>query len=97
MKFSFLGSSPRVRGRVKAQPNIGRQARIIPAGAGKSCHSHRRERLRRDHPRGCGEERKAVAEHDREEGSSPRVRGRVPAVEPLRFLKGIIPAGAGKR
>ena len=70
---------------------------IIPAGAGKSPFSRVYCAGVRDHPRGCGEKRRGSRPRQSAAGSSPRVRGKalVRAVSPR--VRGIIPAGAGKR
>ena len=51
-----LGSSPRVRGTAKRLREHESFAGIIPACAGNSCRRHMLHRIKRDHPRVCGEQ-----------------------------------------
>ena len=53
--YQALGSSPRVRGKGDIMVPSVRDARIIPAGAGKSRLLPPPPRRAWDHPRGCGE------------------------------------------
>ena len=90
------GSSPRVRGKASSARPSGFSTWIIPAGAGKRTTSFHVSPEAWDHPRGCGEKSEAREEYCPALGSSPRVRGKV-SVSTLRvYLRGIIPAGAGK-
>ena len=70
---------------------------IIPAGAGKRRGVGMAEVVEGDHPRGCGEKPMPHCSAALLAGSSPRVRGKVPAECAALRSKGIIPAGAGKR
>ena len=93
----LAGSSPRVRGKAlppRRQPPF---CRIIPAGAGKSRRMRRTAPSLPDHPRGCGEKVPAWVQQAACLGSSPRVRGKVLWCAVRDLLRGIIPAGAGKR
>ena len=90
------GSSPRVRGKVKAARPMPVYSGIIPAGAGKSTSTSLRRTSPEDHPRGCGEKRQDTGAHGRALGSSPRVRGKVSALPFRAYALRIIPAGAGK-
>ena len=90
------GSSPRVRGKDIAHSYVCRQARIIPAGAGKRRNADHHRRRRRDHPRGCGEKPPAAVSRGRRGGSSPRVRGKEFELGEGWTAARIIPAGAGK-
>ena len=69
--------------------------RIIPAHAGLTHHLQLWRRRKRDHPRACG----AHADHflcpRKRLGSSPRMRGSLPALETGTEKQGIIPAHAG--
>ena len=92
----FIGSSPRVRGKVDVAQVCDVCLGIIPAGAGKSLLSIEVKTKGWDHPRGCGEKTASIGRSSLSQGSSPRVRGKghtgVYAMECI----GIIPAGAGK-
>ena len=92
-----LGSSPRVRGKVKMAAVALCVLGIIPAGAGKSRGPHAPSRGGQDHPRGCGEKLHFGGGCKHFLGSSPRVRGKVTVWGRGVALGGIIPAGAGKR
>ena len=92
-----LGSPPRMRGKGLQ----GHQARcrhgITPAYAGKSHWLFRGFLSERDHPRVCGEKKKACARFCMTTGSPPRMRGKV-LVALLDLAEiGITPAYAGKR
>ena len=56
---SSPGSSPRVRGKAAPYVYDVADARIIPAGAGKSTPTMIANFAAKDHPRGCGEKRSA--------------------------------------
>ena len=94
--YSFVGSSPRVRGKVAGLAAKGVVTRIIPAGAGKSWRFRRHTSSRGDHPRGCGEKISPATPSTSPMGSSPRVRGKDPVASGAKGGVGIIPAGAGK-
>ena len=69
--------------------------RFIPAGAGNArCRSRRATRAP-VHPRGCGERSILRDLSICIAGSSPRVRGTLPPLAPLRRRARFIPAGAG--
>ena len=91
------GSSPRVRGKAQKQITPANLSGIIPAGAGKSFVEVNFDRLRSDHPRGCGEKLRAAPRGRGNAGSSPRVRGKEQTLRNEALNLGIIPAGAGKR
>ena len=94
-RMSRAGSSPRVRGsrlsRTRARTALG----IIPAGAGLTLLSGFRQRIQRDHPRGCGAHCHSCASLLESVGSSPRVRGSQGVFKMKGYNEGIIPAGAG--
>ena len=71
-----LGSSPRVRGKPAVGHTQDADTRLIPARAGKTLGALQHGRLRRAHPRACGENEIARAEDVNGNGSSPRVRGK---------------------
>ena len=90
-----MGSSPRVRGSPDYLLKGSDPDGIIPAGAGLTLQQVCRERLRRDHPRGCGAHWIPSKASGTTLGSSPRVRGSRSACVLLPLFFGIIPAGAG--
>ena len=93
-KFSE-GSSPRVRGSQSNDRTTDPSMGIIPAGAGLTSMALRRQKWRRDHPRGCGAHMIGRPRIIWKRGSSPRVRGsHAELLQPL-DAEGIIPAGAG--
>ena len=69
--------------------------RIIPADAGNTWSMLKLACSFRDHPRGCGEHQKTYRDGDFPRGSSPRMRGTLPAVLVGHQIEGIIPADAG--
>ena len=76
------GSSPRVRGTLRAVHDDGAAHRFIPACAGNtSCPSVTRA-AKSVHPRVCGEHLFAGTESEAAVGSSPRVRGTQQALPP---------------
>ena len=70
-----LGSSPRMRGTLRARDNEPYQVGIIPAYAGNTHRVWPRVFSRKDHPRVCGEHDGYNSVEDTLEGSSPRMRG----------------------
>ena len=73
----IAGSPPRVRGKGAFHKYPERFARITPACAGKSLSVTFFPSVSRDHPRVCGEKDLIVYGRTWEEGSPPRVRGKV--------------------
>ena len=71
-------------------------ARITPACAGRTHYSTRSGRSARDHPRVCGKDRQQAAAERREQGSPPRVREGLDAVENAAHHVRITPACAGR-
>ena len=92
----FMGSPPRVRGKLRACGKSGRNDRITPACAGKTILGSFANCRRKDHPRVCGENKVGFYKSPFEQGSPPRVRGK-PMIK-KRFENGerITPACAGK-
>ena len=89
------GSSPRVRGTpVGPDPNV-RVTRIIPARAGNAKLPSMDVYPPPDHPRACGERRRARTPILAWSGSSPRVRGTRGVLLHEREIHRIIPARAG--
>ena len=68
---------------------------IIPADAGSTEEQVVRVRLFGDHPRGCGEHRGGHSQRQRQQGSSPRMRGALKNGTHGMISTGIIPADAG--
>ena len=90
------GSPPQVRGKEQGQGLHKAWKRITPAGAGKSLLLWFLGRLRRDHPRRCGEKGHRLILSRPLAGSPPQVRGKEDAPKVLFADAGITPAGAGK-
>ena len=90
------GSSPRVRGKLRPHHWHGDLGRLIPARAGKTPRRRRPPDAGRAHPRACGENVRWTSQADREGGSSPRVRGKLPGAGHHHRRAGLIPARAGK-
>ena len=93
----FAGSSPRVRGEGPRRMRGGLRPRIIPACAGRRQREACAPRPLQDHPRVCGEKGAKWRNRIAHQGSSPRVRGEVNIPRLAAWLKGIIPACAGRR
>ena len=89
------GSSPRMRGTLRAAPQLTPQAGIIPADAGNTSDFRWVWGCREDHPRGCGEHSWSSRLARSEAGSSPRMRGTRGEGLPGCGECGIIPADAG--
>ena len=70
------GSPPRMRGKHSERTVNAKGFRITPADAGKTKTALRRNRQRRDHPRGCGENAKKESQAFSSIGSPPRMRGK---------------------
>ena len=70
---------------------------ITPAGAGNSQSFFFWIESKKDHPRGCGEQRQSICQKRNVRGSPPRVRGTVAATHKAVKPDGITPAGAGNR
>ena len=93
---SGRGRSPRVRGRRHLFEVLAPARGTIPACAGKTwitCHA---DRERGDDPRVCGEDVDPLTKSEREEGRSPRVRGRLRIIYSSVKRVRTIPACAGK-
>ncbi len=68
---------------------------IIPAHAGNTVTKYRKQLLKGDHPRSCGEYLKFEIKIDLKPGSSPLMRGiRITPKKSISYT-GIIPAHAG--
>ena len=86
-----------MRGKAIAAAEGRRPCGITPAHAGKSPACPRREGVRWDHPRVCGEKKESAAVRRLEQGSPPHMRGKVGYIHPFCHGVGITPAYAGKR
>ena len=70
--------------------------RITPAGAGKTNIKIVKIRIRKDHPRRCGENLKPLQSCVEILGSPPQVRGKLVSILVFLQYPRITPAGAGK-
>ena len=70
--------------------------RIIPARAGQTMQASSVEAANPDHPRACGANQGAPADPWSQDGSSPRVRGKLLQFAGGHVAKRIIPARAGQ-
>ena len=94
-KSASAGSSPRMRGTLKALKNHDVSSGIIPAYAGNTAPRPWKASPCRDHPRVCGEHQSAPTETVQCKGSSPRMRGTPHQHAHDAVRQGIIPAYAG--
>ena len=94
--LDLQGSPPRVRGKAHRHRVPEDPPGITPACAGKRLHPVLHPRWSWDHPRVCGEKQilKIIAKG--QQGSPPRVRGKVQHCPHGRQRNGITPACAGK-
>ena len=90
------GSPPRMRGKVLTIPTSSNCVGITPACAGKSGGWQAAPPLPRDHPRVCGEKTHDLLTVHLQEGSPPRVRGKVNTRRISEPVLRITPACAGK-
>ncbi len=91
------GPSPRVRGADEKAGGPLLSRGTIPAGAGSRKFVATVPSMRRDHPRGCGEQSPSAMALTLASGPSPRVRGAVEGERAGAAVVGTIPAGAGSR
>ena len=90
-----VGSSPQVRGPLRAVKTIRLINRLIPAGAGTTVANVGGATVEGAHPRGCGDHIPTAHTCRQRRGSSPQVRGpRLGQVFAILFPR-LIPAGAG--
>ena len=85
-----------MRGKRLVRSRTCRCRRITPAGAGKTSPSETRRRLRKDHPRRCGENLVFPPKQAKKHGSPPQVRGKLFDLLAGCVNRRITPAGAGK-
>ena len=90
------GSPPRVRGKDGNGNTKKAYTGITPACAGKSGRYGSPHSVSQDHPRVCGEKNLLVPWEQTNQGSPPRVRGKVPYQKDKIKQRGITPACAGK-
>ncbi|EEP20775.1 hypothetical protein BIFANG_03345 [Bifidobacterium angulatum DSM 20098 = JCM 7096] len=95
LELTKRGSSPRVRGTRYGRDLVSAPPGIIPACAGNTYIVSLATRLRRDHPRVCGEHQVRDTLYGTTQGSSPRVRGTRDGGRHDGARPGIIPACAG--
>ena len=91
-----IGSPPRMRGKLCPHISADGFSGITPADAGKTLPAAQPPFQSRDHPRGCGENRRAKLAPIHIVGSPPRMRGK--HANQLAIIAGfrITPADAGK-
>jgi len=89
------GSSPRVRGTRGSARCARRCQRVIPACAGNTRSTRSIISIPSVHPRVCGEHEQWDARKNRQDGSSPRVRGTQQLPIEGMYLLRFIPACAG--
>ena len=92
----YVGSPPRMRGKQALNARYAGTVGITPADAGKTNHTSLPHFGHWDHPRGCGENRKARRLSANSRGSPPRMRGKLVAVARNYRETRITPADAGK-
>ena len=91
-----LGSSPRVRGKLRRGERARVCVRIIPASAGQTRLMTCTSSMEQDHPRECGANLGCIFCTSVSVGSSPRVRGKLSGLTAEEAAKRIIPASAGQ-
>ena len=91
-----LGSSPRMRGKRNCRSFADGRLGFIPAHAGKTLHRVALQVRVAVHPRACGENRSSRVSRPTTDGSSPRMRGKLEALQGRPVRHGFIPAHAGK-
>ena len=90
------GSSPRMRGKLRATLENVADERLIPAHAGKTISFAGSCAPPRAHPRACGENALPAFHRYDMTGSSPRMRGKPAPLWLALAASGLIPAHAGK-
>ena len=92
----YLGSSPRMRGKLTIGLHLQADARIIPAHAGQTDGRYSIPLRCSDHPRACGANTALESLGDDLGGSSPRMRGKLHNLLSHFLSSRIIPAHAGQ-
>ena len=93
--LSPSGSSPQVRGPLSQTVKNYVDVRLIPAGAGTTFAGLAGVASIGAHPRRCGDHGFLIPTTPASLGSSPQVRGPLPAYTDAKITNGLIPAGAG--
>ena len=97
MHTQWIGSSPRVWGKVTTYVRQPPCSRIIPTRVGKSGIASSFHLLNKDHPHACGEKHHHLRKRVGRKGSSPRVWGKAVTVPLTMQSPRIIPTRVGKR
>ena len=95
-KEYMIGSSPRMRGKLRPVTARPSRIRIIPAHAGQTVSAVAQHNTLPDHPRACGANDHKRATHVCSSGSSPRMRGKRAGGKHDGRRVRIIPAHAGQ-
>ena len=90
------GSSPRMRGKLEVKEFKSTATRIIPAHAGQTSTLGMTVVRPSDHPRACGANFATLVGSQLQNGSSPRMRGKLEVKEFKSTATRIIPAHAGQ-
>ena len=90
------GSPPRMRGKPPGKCKLFELRGITPADAGKTFSHTTLPHSGQDHPRGCGENVRAVTALSAHAGSPPRMRGKLSNCSTYVEYERITPADAGK-
>ncbi len=93
---TFLGSSPRIRGKPALVLRGAVVVGLTPAHTGKTAQIRRRPFRQRAHPRAYGENSASLPSLLISPGSSPRIRGKHEVSRLLQLGLGLIPAHTGK-
>ena len=96
LRVGLRGSSPLTRGKPRARHRKPRQARLIPAHAGKTAPAPPSSSSTAAHPRSRGENRASLRKPRRAAGSSPLTRGKPGSSRVSGVGRRLIPAHAGK-
>ncbi len=92
---TLYGLPPRVRGRPGVSLIAKDPTRTTPAGAGTTITPASRKAVKKDYPRGCGDDASSASSAATWKGLPPRVRGRQDRKEHQNRPPGTTPAGAG--
>ena len=92
----LLGTSPRMRGKLRLIVIRISPRRNIPSYAGKTPHPKRNPKPPQEHPRVCGENSAQIVQDAEQGGTSPRMRGKRGQRTTTTTKGRNIPAYAGK-